>query len=337
MTRLRGLSSSSVRPCGVPERSVVTVLRVPPESAGQRVDVFVQSQLRRTSRTRAHAISVLGAYDRDGHRMRPGSRVRAEQHILLWRAPWDETPVPTFVPVLYEDDHLLVVDKPANLPVHPTARYYRNTLIKILQAERPGQWLSLGHRLDRETSGVLVVCKTHQSDRALKKMFEARDGLEKVYEAITWGVPRGPTGELDFRVDLRIELDPNAPSGVKMHVCRAGMSAATRFFVHDISTDQSYARVRCTLETGRQHQIRVHLAALGTPVVGDKLYGPDETLFAKNADGAMQPEDWERLELPRHALHAARLELRHPITGCPLTLVAPRPTDLAQFWALHAR
>jgi len=316
----------------------VTVLRVPPESAGQRVDVFVQSQLRRTSRTRAHHISKASAYDPEGRRLRPGSRVRSEQHVLLWRPPWDETPVPTEVPVIWEDEHLLVVDKPANLPVHPTARYYRNTLIKVLQAERPDQWLSLGHRLDRETSGVLILSKTLECDRALKRMLEAREGIEKVYEAITWGVPRplgseAPAKEgVRFRADLPMELDPVAPSRVKMRVSPTGVEAATRFVVIGVSASGRYARVRCELETGRQHQIRVHLEALGAPIVGDKLYGPDEELFARNADGAMTDEDWERLELPRHALHAMRLELPHPMTGRPLVLVAPLPRDLEEFW-----
>lgn len=322
---------------------MVTVLRVPPESAGQRVDVFVQSQLRRTSRTRAHHIAKVSAYDPEGRRLRPGSRVCAEQHVLLWRPPWDETPVPTDVPVLYEDEHLLVVDKPPNLPVHPTARYYRNTLIKILQAERPDQWLSLGHRLDRETSGVIVLSKTPEADRALKRMLEAREGIEKIYEAITWGAPRplpdepATSGdELRFRVDFPLELDPHAPSRVKMRTSPTGVEAGTRFVVLGVSATGRYARVRCELETGRQHQIRVHLAALGTPVVGDKLYGPDETLFAKNADAVMQQEDWERLELARHALHAARLELPHPITGRALVLIAPLPADMAEFWAERA-
>ena len=146
------------RPPGVAEGSVVTIFRVPPEVAGQRLDVFVQSQLNRTSRTRAQAIVRASAYDGDGRKLVPNDRVRPEQHILLWRPPWDETPVPVDVPVLYEDEHLLAVDKPAMLPVHPTARYHKNTLIKVLQAARPGDaFLSLGHRLDRETSGVMLV------------------------------------------------------------------------------------------------------------------------------------------------------------------------------------
>lgn len=329
MTRLRAHEERFERPADVPPGSIVTVLRVPPEAAGQRVDVFVQSQLRRTSRTRAKEILERSAYDPEGRRLRAGSRVRAEQRILLWRAPWDETPVPTELPILHEDDHLLAVDKPANLPVHPTARYHKNTLIKLLQAARPGAWLSLGHRLDRETSGVILVSKSPACDRALKKRLEARAGIEKTYDALTRGVPHCGRAR-EFRVDLPLELDPDSKTKVKMRVSPAGMQAGTRFSL--VAERAGYARLRCDLETGRQHQIRVHLAALGTPIVGDKLYGPDETLFGKNADGAMTDADWARLELPRHALHAARLALEHPITGRMLEIAAPLPRDLATFW-----
>jgi 23S rRNA pseudouridine1911/1915/1917 synthase len=336
MTRLKGRELEHTRPDGVDEDAVVTVLRVPPEAAGQRVDVFLQSQLRRTSRTRAQWILKVSAYDRDGRKLRPGSRVRAEQWVCLWRAPWDETPVPTEIPVLYEDEHLLAVHKPPKLPVHPTARYHKNTLIKLLEAERPGQWLSLGHRLDRETSGVILIPKHPACDRALKKMLEARDGVEKIYEAITWGVPEHPEhpGDRAFRVERSMKLDGTASTNVMMCISddEDALWAATRFHVTHVSADGRYARVRCFLETGRQHQIRVHLAHLGTPIVGDKLYGPDDRMFAREADGELTEEDAAKLELPRHALHAARLELAHPITGEALAIEAPLPDDLSEFW-----
>ena len=106
--------------------------------------------------------------------------------------------------MLYEDEHLLAVDKPALLPVHPTARYHRNTLIKVLQARRPGECLSLGHRLDRETSGVILVAKNPACDRALKRAFEERDGIEKTYLAITWGVPDAATARARFRYERSV-------------------------------------------------------------------------------------------------------------------------------------
>ena len=345
MTRLRGLSDADVadlaRPEGVHERAVVTVFRVPPEVAGQRVDLFMHGQLHRTSRTRAQHIVRVSAYDESGRRLKPNDRVRAEQQIILWRAPWDETPVPTEVGVVYEDEHLLAVNKPANLPVHPTARYHHNTLIKVLQAARPGEFLSLGHRLDRETSGILLVSKTRECDRALKRRLEQRDDIEKTYVAITWGVPDIDAGR-SFRFERGVELDLTSRYKVKMRISDGPTSlrAATRFHVEDTCTSETgvvYARIRCELETGRQHQIRVHLAALGTPIVGDKLYGPDESAFARGADGELTPADDALLELPRHALHAAGLALAHPITGERLALSAPVPRDLEDFWTRHAR
>jgi 23S rRNA pseudouridine1911/1915/1917 synthase len=339
MTRLRAFDATLVRPSDVIEGSIVSVFRVPPEVAGQRLDVFVHSQLHRTSRTRAQAIVKASAYDADGRRLKPNDRVRAEQKILLWRAPWDETPVPVDVPVLYEDDHLLAVAKPAHLPVHPSARYHRNTLIKVLQATRPaGSFLSLGHRLDRETSGVLLLSKTRACDRALKKRLAERDDVTKTYLAITWGVPDRGDGATSFRYERPLALDGTSELRVKMRIVDSpdALYSSTIVDVEDVrhgASGRPYARVRCTLETGRQHQIRVHLASLGAPVVGDKLYGPDDRAFARSADGELTAVDLIRLELPRHALHAARLALAHPITGAALVIDAPLPDDIADFWA----
>jgi 23S rRNA pseudouridine1911/1915/1917 synthase len=339
MTRLRASEAEYIRPDGVPDGSVVTVFRVPPEVAGQRLDVFVQSQLRRTSRTRTQFIIKNSAYDDRGRPLRANVRVQAFQQVLLWRAPWDETPVATEIGIVFEDDHLLAVDKPANLPVHPTARYHKNTLIKLLQASRPGEFLSLGHRIDRETSGLLLVSKSAACDRALKRLLERRTGIEKRYFAITWGVPDRGDGAQAFRFERSVEIDPTSRYKVKMRLGASddALHAATRFTVHGTArssaTGVTYARVGCDLETGRQHQIRLHLSALGAPIVGDKLYGPDETCFARGADGELTQADLTLLELPRHALHAWRLELPHPVTGAPLVIEAPPPADLEAFWS----
>jgi 23S rRNA pseudouridine1911/1915/1917 synthase len=262
--------------------------------------------------------------------------VHAEEHVLLWRAPWDEDPVPTDVPVLHEDPHLFAVDKPALLPVHPTARYHHNTLIKVLKLARPEAFVSLGHRLDRETSGVLLVSKSAASDRALKRLLEERAGIEKTYIAITWGTPdlraATPCADGTSRYERSLELDPTSRYKVKMRLgeTKDALSASTRFAV--LGVRDGYALVRCELETGRQHQIRVHLAALGAPIVGDKLYGPDESCFARGADGLLTAADLEMLELPRHALHASRISLPHPMTGERLVVEAPLPADLRAFW-----
>ena len=248
-------------------------------------------------------------------------------------------PVPTDIPVLYEDDDLLVVDKPPHLPVHPTARYFRNTVIRMLGAARPGGYLSLVHRIDRETSGVLILAKTPAADRHVKRQIEARDGVEKSYGAITWGVPADPahpTSTSRFRYSQSVELDPDNPIKVKMRASESteALRAVTWFDVDAIATrdGRSYARVLCDLETGRQHQIRIHLATLDTPVVGDKLYGPDEGCFTRNANHELTADDLALLELPRHALHARRMAFLHPTTGKPLEVSAPWPEDLDTFW-----
>jgi 23S rRNA pseudouridine1911/1915/1917 synthase len=220
--------------------------------------------------------------------------------------------------------------------VHPTARYYRSTLIKRLVAVKPGEYLSLVHRLDRETSGIVLVARSLDADRAFKRLFEDRSreaatlssasSVKKTYLAITWGVPESGL------IDAPLELDEKNPLRVKMRIARAGqgLQARTRVEVRDLRF--GYALVACELFTGRQHQIRVHLSSVGCPVVGDKLYGPDEQLLARAADRRLKASDLEQLELPRHALHAHRYELPHAITGEPLELVSPLPRDLETFW-----
>jgi 23S rRNA-/tRNA-specific pseudouridylate synthase len=160
------------RPLGVPDDAIVRVLRVPPEGAGVRLDVFLSGALRNTSRTRAKLIAEHSAFSPAGRRRKASERVRAEDHIVLWRRPVDDVDPELELPVLFEDEHLLVLDKPANLTVHPTARHHHATVTKILQQRYPGQRLQLIHRLDRETSGVLLVAKTPASERAFKMKFE---------------------------------------------------------------------------------------------------------------------------------------------------------------------
>jgi 23S rRNA pseudouridine1911/1915/1917 synthase len=343
------------RPPGVPDDAIVRVLRVPPEGAGVRLDVFLSGALRNTSRTRAKLIAEHSAFSPSGRRRKASERVRAEDHIVLWRRPVDDVDPELPLPVLYDDEHLLVLDKPANLTVHPTARHHHATVTKILQQRYPDQRLQLIHRLDRETSGVLLVARTPQSERAFKMKFEGivpaappprpltreqrrkprrphaapaprQRFVDKEYYAICWGSASSGL------IELPIEPDPINPLRVKMRVAAPGQGLEARTRVELIASCPGYSLVRCFLYTGRQHQIRVHLAASGCPVVGDKLYGPDDRLLARGADGELTDEDRRRLELPRHALHAWRYRLEHAITGEALDLVAPFPTDLATFW-----
>lgn len=331
-----------IRPEGVPDDAILRLIRVPPESQGMRLDRFLATQLRSTSRTRAQAIIDASAFSWEGRPLRASERVRAEQQVVLWRPPLDEAPPPHEVHTLYEDAHLLVVNKPPLMTVHPTARHHRQTVIKHLEEARPGETLTLIHRLDRETSGVLLVARSREADSKFKTRLERRalaairaaergDPIngpsDKSYIAITWGVP--PTG----LVSAALEADPS-PLRVKMMVTDSpqGLTARTGIEILGTTPDESYAIVRCHLYTGRQHQIRVHLAHLGTPIVGDKLYGPDERMLARGADNELTDEDLIALELPRHALHAAEYRLIHPFTDDPMQFSAPLPQDLRQFW-----
>jgi 23S rRNA pseudouridine1911/1915/1917 synthase len=329
-----GRGTEIIRPSEVPEGSVVSVLRVPPECAGMRLDRFVQSQLRRTSRTRTQAILKRGAYSPEAKPLKVNARVQAEQCILLWRPPWDEEAGPADMPILFEDEHVLAVSKPAGIVVHPTARYYASTVIKRLEARRPGERIFPAHRLDRETSGVLLLSRTPEADRRVKVQFEARKAVTKRYIALSWG-------RVDWRerlIDHWMMLDPDAKYKVKMRISAEGegLSAGTECEILGVrrhpATGRFYSMVRCTLLTGRQHQIRLHLSSAGLPIVGDKLYGPDDGLFARSVDEQLTDEDRALLELPRHALHAAELSLDHPITGDRLSLSAPLPEDLRAFW-----
>jgi 23S rRNA pseudouridine1911/1915/1917 synthase len=325
-----------IRPDGIPEDAILRVLRVPGELAGMRLDRFVQSQLRGTSRTRARAIVKRGAYSVQGRARRPSERVRADERIALWRLPFEDTEGQAPLPILYEDSHLLVIDKPPLVTVHPTARYHQNTVIKRLQAERPGEFLALIHRLDRETSGILLLARSLEAERAFKRRLEERSlsqqsdeqrGVEKIYLALTRGVP--PNG----LIDVPIETDIDNPLRVKMRIASPGSGLDARTSLTVRETRGGYALVECALHTGRQHQIRLHLSHLGCPVVGDKLYGPDERLLARAADDELSEEDLALLELPHHALHAHVYRMLHAVTGEPLEVIAPMPRDLTEFWA----
>ncbi|MGC4088830.1 MAG: RluA family pseudouridine synthase [Polyangiaceae bacterium] len=329
------------RPPDVAEDAILRLYRVPAEAAGMRLDVFFANELRNTSRTRARAIIEQSAYSLGGRRLSSSERVRSGEQIALWRAPFEDDSEQPPLNAVYEDPHLLVIDKPALVTVHPTARYHKHTVTVRLAAERPDEFLALIHRLDRETSGLLLLARTPESERAFKAMLEERSlgaleddaeaddshpSFEKEYLAIVRGTPQ------NGMVELPLELDPENSLRVKMRVAESGTGLSARTSVRVLETRGGYSLVACGLHTGRQHQIRIHLAALGHPLVGDKLYGPDERMLARAADGELSAEDIALLELPRHALHAHRYRLRHAVTSETLTISSPLPADLAEFW-----
>ncbi len=279
---------------------------------------------------------------------RPGRRLRHGAHVVLvipeeLRVPlaaraagvephsenqFDE------LAVLYRDDACLAVDKPAMLAVHPSGRHLSDTLIQRVHRMLGTQEMSragrprLAHRLDRETSGAILIGLEPRSHAELMRQFEDRE-VEKEYLAIVRGEPEHEGGRIEY------PLGPARGSriGLKVAVQMDGQPAVTEWRV--VRRVRGYALVACGLLTGRQHQIRVHLEAIGHPVVGDKLYGYDERFFQKAADGTLAAEDYRVLELPRQALHSHRLVFTSPATGKRAEAVAPLAADLQRFLDQH--
>jgi 23S rRNA pseudouridine1911/1915/1917 synthase len=280
---------------------------VPETAAGERLDRFVAALPGVGSRAASERLLAAGAVLVDGeprpksHRLTGGEEIRIESSAV--QEPEPEPPPE--VHVAYEDDHLLIVDKPAGLVVHPAAGHSSGTLVDALigrsaggDPARPG----IVHRLDRDTSGLLVVARTDEAYEGLRALVRSH-GLEREYLALVRGRPRSRTGRIeapigrDRRDPTRRSLDTDTPK-----------EATTHFEVVELLPAHALLRVR--LETGRTHQIRVHLAAIGLPVAGDPVYGTPEQ------------------GLRRQFLHAARLAFTHPVTGAPVDVGSPLPADL---------
>ena len=235
----------------------------------------------------------------------------------------EEPPLPPELEptVIHLDDALVAVAKPAGLSVHANRRTIHRHLIGWLR-ERIGPEVALAHRIDRETSGVVLSTRSTDAARALARDF-ARGRVHKEYLAVVVGVP-----DEDVTVDSPIGHD----AGSHIHVKQAangegGVPARTRFRRERILAGGGHSLVRAFPETGRRHQIRVHLAAIGHPIVGDKLYAHGDAFFLNYINRGMDDAMRDRLGAERHLLHAAVLELCHPSLGTALRLEAPLPPD----------
>jgi 23S rRNA pseudouridine1911/1915/1917 synthase len=310
------------------------VVRVPftvePNYAGWRLDRYLQEKIRRLSRERIQHLIANRLEAADGRRLKPSTRVQAGLAFALLRDAEPEPETPLEFQVVYDDGALLVVDKPAGLPVHPTARYFAHTFTSLAKLRFPERKVDPAHRLDRETSGLLACGSAPEWTKVLKRDF-ARGRVSKTYLALAHGTP----AEDRFVVDAPLALTGASAVRVRMHVDASGLPSTTGFEVLDrrVAPDGvPIALLACRPRTGRQHQIRAHLLHAGLPMVGDKIYGPDENIFDRFTRRAMTDQDRARLRLPRHALHAWRLELLHPRTREPVALEAALPADLAAFW-----
>ena len=284
--------------------------RVPEDAAGERLDRFLATLPEVRSRSVAERLLAEGAVLVDGARRGKSHRLAGGEELALDLPPQEETGLvaePLSLRIAWKDEHLLVVDKPAGIVVHPAPGHARGTLVHGLLAhdvaggdeERPG----IVHRLDRDTSGLMVVARSHEAHRRLQSLVRRR-ALERRYLALVVGRPRSRRGRIeaaigrDRRDPLRHSLDTDSPR-----------PAVTHFELVELLPRHALLDVR--LETGRTHQIRVHLTAIDLPVAGDSVYG--------------RPRE---LGLERQFLHAARLAFPHPFSGAPVEVESPLPADL---------
>jgi 23S rRNA pseudouridine1911/1915/1917 synthase len=317
---------------GVGPEAVVLSFRVPNELDGQRLDRFVQWRIPRLTRDRAREIVRACAIRQDGTRRAPSDRVRAGEFVLLVRERFVEPATPRTFGVLYRDEALTIVDKPPGLPVHPSATYHRNTLTALLREAYGEAAPQICHRLDRETSGIVVCARPGPDEVAVKRQFGERQ-VDKEYVAIV----RGRLARDEGRIDLPLR---RAREGLhlRMEVDADGLPAVTTYRV--VERQENRTLVRLIPHTGRQHQLRVHLSAIGHPIVGDKLYGPDaENAFLEFVETGMTESLRLRLGHERQALHALRIALAHPRSGERIEVWAPLAADLVALWGsdpIHA-
>ena len=310
-------------------------LSATPADAGRRTDRFLADGLPALSRSRVKALIEQGLLSRDGVVLsQPAAPISAGSlYVLNLPLLVDASPKPQSIPfpILFEDPYLLVLDKPAGLVVHPAPGNPDGTLVNALLAHcgdslpgiggerRPG----IVHRLDKDTSGVMVVAKTEYVLAALSAKFAARD-LERAYLALCWGLPSPASGEIAGAIGR----DPRDRKRMAI-VSHGGKPAMTGYTLRQ-SWHAAVALLECRLATGRTHQIRVHLASQAHPIVGDPVYLRRIPGVASALPAALRAA---LLDFPRQALHAATLGFTHPVTGAVLRFTTPAPPDMARLIA----
>lgn len=318
-----------------------------PEEAGLRLDSFLSGREDSLSRSRAKALIKEGAVSVDGEvRDDPRKSVEAGvSYILRMPEPVAATPQPEDIPldVLFEDEHLLVVNKPAGMAAHPAPGSWEGTLVNALLHHCAGQLSGIGgverpgivHRLDKLTTGVMVAAKTEPAHLGLTALFAEHD-IERAYIALTRGCPRPMSGTVDAPI-ARSSADRKKMAVVRNPESGVGRRAVTHYKVletygvRDKGTGVgAAAMVECRLETGRTHQIRVHMSHIGVPLIGDPVYGRHKGISAYGDGDRYKAATQAARTFERQALHAAVLGFVHPITKETLHFEAPLPEDMLE-------
>ena len=309
-----------------PEEGTVHTLTVAPSQAGSRLDRWLAESLPEMSRSRLQALIEEGAMRSGETVVTSASRKVKDGEIFSLIVPpaAPAAPQPQNIPldIVYEDDDLIVIDKPAGLVVHPAPGSPDGTLVNALLHHCAGSLSGIGgvkrpgivHRIDKDTSGLLVIAKNDRAHHGLAEQF-AEHSIDRIYNAVVWGVPMPRHGEVEGPIGR------NPSDRKKMAIVAGGKPALTHFKV--ISAFGDYAAlVECRLETGRTHQIRVHMTSIGHPLVGDQLYG-------KSRSKSRAPEAAKQAltTFPRQALHARTLGFYHPNSRKKLQFESKIPSD----------
>jgi 23S rRNA pseudouridine1911/1915/1917 synthase len=334
---------------GSAETSGKKAFSVSADAAGMRLDAWLAGQLpSHISRTGVQRLIREGHVSLNGTQCRePKTRLKDNEMVeLAVPEPDDPTPLPENIPlsILHEDAHLLVINKPAGMVVHPAAGNWTGTLVNALLHHCPADFSGIGgvkrpgivHRLDKETSGIMVVAKTEQALAGLAAQFadHGRTGpLERAYLALVWGVLPNNRGTINA------PLGRSSANRLKRAVVSINQPDAREAITHyqvvrhldgKGEGEANASLVECRLETGRTHQIRVHLAHIGHPLIGDQEYGRH---YMTKANALNEPASSAVKAFHRQALHAAILGFEHPVTGEHLKFEAPLPEDMEQLIA----
>jgi len=318
-------------PEGAP-RTIERRFEVAVDHAGWRLDHYLKQQIPRLSRTRLQAIIAHQLTRTDGRTVKASQSVAAGDVYVIRRPARPEPPCPRQLEILLDAPEFVVVDKPAGLPVHASAKFYFNTLTTVLRERFGDPAPQICHRLDRETSGALVCARGRVAAAVIKGAFASKR-VRKVYLAIVHGQPPwDQTTAIDTPLGVAGPYDDTELPGVRMiarDVALGGLPSVTH--VRVLQRAGACALVHCTPITGRQHQIRAHLALAGFPIVGDKLYAHGDRLFRRFCDEGLTPELARVFELPRQALHAHEIRFPHPSNPTEVNVISPLPRELREF------